>query len=181
MADRIAWLSAVDHEARRFLMVLSCVLLMLMVAFTGYTIVMRYVFDNAPFWGDTVSIFCNIWLVMLAHAITVRERTEIAMQGIYTHIPVKAVMVFDLSWSVMTLAIGLMLIRFGYQAANGVNSEYWELGGLSKRYPMMILPLSGALISLASLVNLAEDLVAIKRRTYRLRFLDNAVSSEKRV
>jgi TRAP-type C4-dicarboxylate transport system permease small subunit len=159
-------------------MALSCVLLLLMVAFTGYTIVMRYVFDNAPFWGDTLSVFCNIWLVMLAHAITVRERSEIAMQGIYSHIPAKAVMVLDLSWSVMTLAVGVLLVWFGYAAANGVNSEYWELGGLSKRYPMMILPLAGSIITLASFVNLIEDVIAIRRKTYRLRFLDNATVAE---
>lgn len=176
MADSIRWLSRIDYQIRSFIMALSCVLLLLMVAFTGYTIVMRYVFNNAPFWGDTASIFCNIWLVMLAHSITVRERSEIAMQGIYSLIPVKVVMVLDFSWSVMTFAVGLMLIWFGYQAANGVNSEYWELGGLSKRYPMMILPLSGTLITLASFVNLIEDVIAIKHKTYRLWFLDDAVS-----
>jgi TRAP-type C4-dicarboxylate transport system permease small subunit len=149
-----------------------------MVAFTGYTIVMRYVFDSAPFWGDTVSVFCNIWLVLLAQAITVRERSEIAMQGIYGHIPAKAVMVLDLSWSVMTFAVGLLLVRFGYAAAIGVNSEYWELGGMSKRYPMMILPIAGSLIALASFVNLVEDGIAIRRKTYRLRFLDSAAASE---
>ena len=85
----------------------------------------------------------------------------------------------DLSWSVMTLAVGVLLIWFGYAAANGVNSEYWELGGLSKRYPMMILPLAGSIITLASLVNLVEDVIAIRRKTYRLRFLDNATLAEK--
>jgi TRAP-type C4-dicarboxylate transport system permease small subunit len=172
MADSGHWLPAADNNIRKLIMALSCVLLLLMVAFTGYTIIMRYVFDNAPFWGDTVSVFCNIWLVMLAHAITVRERSEIAMQGIYRHIPARAVMLLDLSWSVMTLAVGLLLIWFGYAAANGLNSEYWELGGLSKRYPMMILPLAGCLITLASLVNLIEDAVAISRGTYHLRFLE---------
>jgi len=59
-----------------------------------------------------------------------------------------------------------------------VNSEYWELDGLSKRYPMMILPLAGALITLASFVNLVEDGIAIRRKTYRLRFLDKTAASE---
>ena len=159
-------------------MALSCLLLLLMVTFTGYTIVMRYVFDNAPFWGDTVSVFCNIWLVMLAHAITVRERSEIAMQGIYSHIPARAVMVLDLTWSVMTLVVGLLLVKFGYVAASGLTSEYWELGGLPKRYPMMILPLAGFLITVASLVNLVEDAMAIRRGTYHLRFLENVSLSD---
>ena len=169
MADTKHWLPAVDRALRRLLMALCGTLLLLMVAFTGYTIVMRYVFDQAPFWGDTVSVFCNIWLVMLAHAITVRERGEIAMQGLYAYLPAKAVMVLDLGWSVMTLAVGVLLVWFGYVAASGVNSEYWELGGLSKRYPMLILPLAGLLITLASLLNLVEDGVAISRKTYRVR------------
>ena len=33
---------------------------MMMVVFTVYTVVMRYVFQNPPFWGDTLSVFCNM-------------------------------------------------------------------------------------------------------------------------
>ncbi len=40
-------------------------LLALMVVFTVYTVVMRYIFHDPPFWGDTLSVFCNIWLTML--------------------------------------------------------------------------------------------------------------------
>lgn len=178
MADPEHFISRVDNGLRKVIMALSCALLLLMVTFTGYTIVMRYVFNDAPFWGDTVSVFCNIWLVMLAYAITVRERSEIAMQGIYRHIPAMAVMALDLSWSVMTLFIGVLLIWFGYAAANGIHSEYWELGGLSKRYPMLILPLAGLLITLASFVNLVEDLIAVKRGTYHLRFQESVLLAE---
>jgi TRAP-type C4-dicarboxylate transport system permease small subunit len=78
----------------------------------------------------------------------------------------------------MTLAVGMLLVWFGYAAANGVNGEYWELSGLSKRYPMMILPLAGSIITLASLVNIVEDVIAIRRKTYRLRFLDHAAVAE---
>ena len=63
------WIRRLDHVVRLAIMWTSCVLLVLMVSFTIYTVVMRYVFRNPPFWGDTVSLFCNIWLVLIAYAL----------------------------------------------------------------------------------------------------------------
>ena len=54
-----------------------------MVVFTVYTVVMRYVFHDPPFWGDTLSVFCNIWVTMLGYSLAVRDRQDIALRGFY--------------------------------------------------------------------------------------------------
>ena len=139
--------------------IVSCTLLVLMVVFTVYTVVMRYIFKNPPFWGDTVSLFCNIWLVLIAYALAVREREDIASEAVYPYLPPRGVAALRLAWQAMTLAFALFLVWYGLDAALNVPGQFWELGGLPKKYPMMALPLCGLLVALVGACNLAEDLL----------------------
>ena len=134
------WFRAVDRIVRSTIAWFTCSLLVLMVAFTIYTVVMRYVFHDAPFWGDTVALFCNIWLVLLAYALAVRDREDIASEGIYEFLTPKTVLVLRFAWRAMTFVFGALLFWFGLDAALNVPGQYWELGGLPKRAPMMVLP-----------------------------------------
>lgn len=151
------WFSLVDRIVRATITWFTCSLLVLMVAFTIYTVIMRYVFHDPPFWGDTVALFCNIWLVLLAYALAVRERQDIASEGIYEFLPPRIVGALRFAWQGMTFVFGVLLFWFGLDAALNVPGQYWELGGLPKRAPMMVLPLSGALVALVTVFTLAED------------------------
>jgi TRAP-type C4-dicarboxylate transport system permease small subunit len=138
------------------------------VLVTAYTIVMRYAFRNPPFWGDTLTVFCNIWLVLIAYAISVRKREFIAMQGIYGLLPAGWPFALNFVWNVVTAVFGMFVFGFGIGAAMNVPGSYWELGGLPNKVPMAIMPISGALILLAALRNAAED-IALARRKRTLR------------
>jgi TRAP-type C4-dicarboxylate transport system permease small subunit len=152
------WLRRIDAFVRLTIRWLASTLLVLMVTFTIYTVVMRYVFHDPPFWGDTVSMFCNIWLVLMAYALAVRDREDIASEGIYAFLPSRSVVVLKFAWQAMTLAFGVVLFWFGLDAALNVPGQYWELGGLPKKAPMMVLPLCGGLVVLMTACNAAEDL-----------------------
>lgn len=147
----------IDRIVRSTITWFACSLLVLMVAFTIYTVVMRYVFNDPPFWGDTIALFCNIWLVLLAYALAVRDREDIASEGIYEFLTPGTVLVLRFAWRAMTFIFGVLLFWFGLDAALNVPGQYWELGGLPKRAPMMVLPLSGALVALVTAFTLAED------------------------
>ncbi len=143
-------------------------LLVLMVSFTVYTVMMRYVFHNPPFWGDTLSVFCNIWLTMLGYSLAVRDREDIALRGFYNLLPPLAGFLLDLLWNVMVFCFGLYLAWFGWQAAQNVPGMFWELGGLKKTYPMMVMPIAGVLVGLAAAMLVLEDvLVLMGRRPVR--------------
>lgn len=132
------------------LMTICCVMLFAIVILTAYTVFMRYVMNDAPFWGDTTALFANVWLVMLCLAITVRYEESISMQGLYAALPPIIGVSLDVLWNVTTFLFGLFLVWYGWQAAMKVPGMFWELGGLPKRYPMLIMPISGALTSLAA-------------------------------
>lgn len=150
----------IDRFLRRGLAFLCSVLLVMMVAFTCYTVVMRTVFQDPPFWGDTMALFANIWLVMLAFALSIRERESISMQMIYSYLPARIVTALELLWDMLFVATGIFITFYGYQVASRIPGTYWELGNLPKSVPMAILPVSGVLVTLAALFVLVEDLRA---------------------
>jgi TRAP-type C4-dicarboxylate transport system permease small subunit len=139
------------------------VLLGAMVAFTLYTVFMRSVMSDPPFWGDTLTLVANVWLVMLAFALSIRERESIAMQMIYDYVPARVAGLLETLWNLLFVAVGLMMIVYGYEVADRIPGTYWELGNAPKSWLMMILPVSGALVVMAALRVLAEDFRALRR------------------
>lgn len=157
-------MSKIDEHVWRVLSFLCGVLMLVMVGFTLYTIVMRYVFLDPPFWGDTLTMFANIALVMFAFAIATRRNEHIAMQGLYSFISPVIASALEIVWRTLLLAFALLLIVFGFQAAMDIPGQFWELGGLPKRVPMMIMPLSGVMIAIASAIVLKEEIDTFRKR-----------------
>lgn len=139
------------------------VLLAVMVLFTVYTVFMRSVMNDPPFWGDTLTMVANVWLVMLAFGLSIRERESIAMQMIYDYVPARVAGALETVWNLLFLATGLLLVVYGYQVAERIPGTYWELGNAPKSWLMMILPVSGMLVVLAALRVLVEDSRALRR------------------
>ncbi|WP_340107644.1 TRAP transporter small permease [Pikeienuella sp. HZG-20] len=152
-----------DLLLTRGLSIVCGLLLAAMVVFTIYTVVMRTVFMAPPFWGDTLTLFANIWLVMLAFAMAVRAETTFAIESIYALMPERVANAARLLWLVLFAAAGAIMAIWGYEAADRIMGTYWELGNLPKSYPMMILPIAGALVFLASALTIAERLGLVGR------------------
>lgn len=158
------WIERVAARLALVVRILCGVLLGLMVVFTVYTVVMRYVFHNPPFWGDTLSVFCNIWVTMLGYSLAVRDRQDIALRGFYKLISPLAGQLLDLLWNVMVFCFGLYLMWFGWVAAQNVPGMFWELGGLKKMFPMTIMPIAGALAAMAASMLILEDVLVLMGR-----------------
>jgi TRAP-type C4-dicarboxylate transport system permease small subunit len=137
------------------------VLLILMTGFILYTVVMRYVFQDPPFWGDTLAVFANIWLVLMAFSLAVYDREHIAMQGMYDRIPPVIAFAFRFLWDIVILAMGIFMLVYGLELAGNIRGSYHELSGLQKKWPMVILPLFGVLTIIAVLSPIMTSLVAI--------------------
>jgi len=147
-----------DFIILRILPVICGAMLVLMVAFIAYTVIMRTVFLNPPFWGDTLAMFANVWMVFLGLIIAVRERSNIAMEALYQLIPAHYGRWFRKLWAVAFAGFGLLLLTKGYESASRILGSYWELGNLPKSYPLMILPITGVGILVASILSLFRPL-----------------------
>ena len=173
---------ALDLWARKFLTAFCMLMLLMMVFFTVYTVIMRYVFEDPPVWGDLLTVLSNIWLVFIALALTVREKEQIALNLIYSRLPKPMGFAIQQLWTGIICALGVVICVYGWEVVSKMGGKYWEMwyfawenGGLvfkpnymPKKYAMMILPLAGALISLGAFVAVIEDVVRFKRGTFEV-------------
>lgn len=178
----IKFLVSFDLWARKLLTGFCALMLLLMVIFTVYTVIMRYVFENPPVWGDLLTVLSNIWLVFIALVLTVREKEHIALNLIYSRLPTVVGFAIQQLWTAIICALGVVIFIYGMEVVSTMGGKYWEMwhfawenGGIQfkpnympKWYAMMILPISGALISLASLIAIIEDTVHFKRGTFEV-------------
>lgn len=170
----------VDRTVKKVLTAFCAVLLLLMVVFTVYSVVMRYVFENPPVWGDLLTVLSNIWLVFFALALTVRDKDHIALDLIYSWLPLKMAFIIQQFWSLVIFGLGLIMIIYGLDAVSTMGGKYWEMwyfawedGGfvfkpnyMPKKYAIMIVPISGFLVSIAALASILEDFLKLKAGTY---------------
>ena len=178
----VAFLVAIDLWARKLLTAFCVLMLFMMVCFTVYTVVMRYVFENPPVWGDLLTVLSNIWFVFIALALTVREKEHIALNLIYSRLPTRFGFAIQQLWSAVICALGFVICVYGWEVVSTMGGKYWEMwyftwedGGLvfkpnymPKKYAMMILPIAGVLISLGALVAVIEDAVRFRRGTFQV-------------
>lgn len=171
----------VDTAVRKTVTAFCAVLLLLMVVFTVYSVIMRYVFENPPVWGDLLTVLSNIWLVFFALALTVRDRDHIALDLVYSWLPLKLAFAIQQFWSVVIFGIGILMIVYGLEAVATMGGKYWEMwyfawedGGLvfkpnymPKKYAISIVPISGLLVSVAALASILEDSLRLKAGTYQ--------------
>lgn len=170
-----------DRAVRNILTAFCAILLLLMVAFTVYSVVMRYVFENPPVWGDLLTVLSNIWLVFFALALTVRDKDHIALDLIYSWLPLKVSFAVQQFWSLIICGLGLVMIIYGMEAVSTMGGKYWEMwyfawedGGfvfkpnyMPKKYAISIVPISGVLVSIAALASIFEDSMRLRDGTFK--------------
>jgi len=98
-----------------------------MVVFAVYNVVMRYVFENPPVWGDLLTVLSNIWLVFLALALTVRDKNHIALDLVYSWLPKKAAFLIHQFWTLVIFCLGIVMIIYGMEAVDTMGGKYWEM------------------------------------------------------
>ncbi|MEM9575761.1 MAG: TRAP transporter small permease [Pseudomonadota bacterium] len=171
----------IDRAVKKTLTAFCAVLLLAMVAFTVYSVVMRYVFKDPPIWGDLLTVLSNIWLVFFALALTVRDKDHIALDLIYNWLPQKAAFLIQQFWTAVIFCLGLVMIIWGIEAVQTMGGKYWEMwyfaledGGIvfkpnymPKKYAVAIVPISGILVCVAAVASITEDSLRLKAGTYR--------------
>ncbi len=171
----------IDRAVKKVLTAFCAILLLMMVAFTVYTVVMRYVFEDPPVWGDLLTVLSNIWLVFFALALTVRDRDHIALDLIYTWLPRKLAFAIGQFWSLVILGLGIVMIVYGLEAVETMGGKYWEMwyfawedgdivfkpNYMPKKYAVAIVPISGFLVSVAAIASILESSLRLRAGTYQ--------------
>lgn len=144
--------------------------LLAMTLIVLYSVVLRYLFNDPPFWSDVLSTLGNVALVLFGLSVAIRRRDHIAMQAVYEKISPVFALVLDGFWNVLVLIFAVIFTVFGAEAAWKVPGFYWELNMMPEKVPMAMIPISGALLIIASIGVLIQDI----RKFYTLK--DRAAS-----
>lgn len=166
-----AILRRIDHFLDRVTDTVCNLLLLGTTLVVLYSVVMRYVFANPPFWSDIVSTFGNVGMILLGLSISVRHRELIAMQALYEKISPLLALILDSLWNVVILVFAVHFTYHGFEAAQKLPGFYWELDMMPQSYPMMILPIAGVLLIVACLSVVVRDVI----RMLELRACDRRV------
>lgn len=178
MIKLIVW---VDLLVKKALTAFCAIFLLLMVVFAVYNVVMRYVFLNPPVWGDLLTVLSNIWLVFLALALTVRDKDHIALDLIYTWLPLKIVFLIQQFWTFVIFCLGIVMIVYGLEAVATMGGKYWEMwyftwengqfvfkpNYMPKKFAIAIVPISGFLVCVAAIASILEDSFKLRVGTYK--------------
>lgn len=170
----------IDRMVKKTLTAFCAILLLMMVVFTVYTVVMRYVFEDPPVWGDLLTVLSNIWLVFFALALTVRDKDHIALDLIYSWLPLKAAFAIRQFWTMVIFGLSIVMIVYGMEAVSTMGGKYWEMwyfawedGGIvfkpnymPKKYAIAIVPISGILVSIAAIASIIQDTLKLRAGTY---------------
>lgn len=176
----IGFVKWIDQLVKKILTGFCAVFLLLMVVFAVYNVVMRYVFENPPVWGDLLTVLSNIWLVFIALALTVRDKDHIALDLIYSFLPVKFAFAVQQFWTLVIFCLGIVMIIYGIEAVATMGGKYWEMwhftweGGrmvfqpnyMPKKYAIAIVPISGFLVCVGAIASIIEDSYKMRTGTY---------------
>ena len=179
MVKYVVW---IDRLVKKILTGFCSIFLLMMVVFAVYNIVMRYVFENPPVWGDLLTVLSNIWLVFIALALTVRDRDHIALDLIYSWLPIKFAFLVQQFWTLVIFCLGIVMIIYGMEAVNSMGGKYWEMwhfawedgwfafkpNYMPKKYAIAIVPISGLLVCIGAIASIIEDTVRYKRGTFQI-------------
>lgn len=179
MIKYVVW---VDRLVKQILTGFCSIFLLLMVVFAVYNVIMRYVFENPPVWGDLLTVLSNIWLVFIALALTVRDRDHIALDLIYSWLPIKFAFLVQQFWTLVIFCLGVVMIIYGMEAVNSMGGKYWEMwhfewengwfsfkpNYMPKKYAIAIVPISGVLVCIGAIASIIEDTFNFKRGTFKI-------------
>ena len=166
----LKFFNTIDRFIHRMLEAMCSIFLASMVGFTLYNVIMRYVFNNPPVWGDLLTVLSNIWLMFIALALTARDNEHIALNLIYEKLPGKLSLYIKQFWKIMIMVIGIVLIIYGVELVEGMRGKYWEMwyfeislqgiefkeNYMPKKYAVAILPLAGFLTTIGALISFVK-------------------------
>ena len=122
------------------------ILLIADIAITTLTVLGRYVsFIPDPVWSEEVILTLMTYMAVLSAALAIRRGAHIRMSALDRYLPPKLLISLDLLADIAVMALGVVMIVFGFRYALGIGSKgtYISMTFLSKFWMYFPIPLAG--------------------------------------
>ena len=125
-------------------------------------VVLRYGFAKSFLWGEELSLFAFIWCVFLGAAVCQRRRTHFAFDFLEGRLGPRVAAAQRLVVDLLVLVCTLLLLVEGWTFSQLSIQRFSPALGITLFVPTIVIPLSGAFMTMA----LAVDLVRHGRQIW---------------
>ena len=131
---------------------------MLLVVF--YSVVMRYVFNNSPAWGDELSRYLYVWIQLLGGAVCTYYMSHTSVSFLSDKLKGKARRVYMIITNLMFLLIGYLMVRYGWEwMMLNKDTLLAAMAPLTKKVVNFPIPMTGCVIILDSVRHIIDMIV----------------------
>ncbi len=121
------------------------------------TVVMRYGFNASFLWGEELSIFAFIWCVFLGAGVGVRRKIHLSFDFLPNILKGRVAVFQRILIDLSIFAGALLLLVEGWNYAVLSIDRLSPALGISLFVPTLVVPISGAYMILAVLIDLKRD------------------------
>lgn len=135
------------------------IMLALLSAIMGYSVIMRYVFNDSLSWAEEICRYLFVWSTFLSASLCLRRRSSIKIDMLVLSLP------SHLQRIILVVGDVIMLVFFGYMLNGGIKATVgmFESGQTS---PALMLPMYFVFAS--TVVGFALSIVRLLQRMYFL-------------
>jgi TRAP-type transport system small permease protein len=120
-------------------------------------VVLRYVFAMSFLWGEELSLFAFIWCVFLGTAVCSWRHTHFSFDLFSEVLRGRAAGVQRLAVDLCILSVTVVMVVTGWQFSQMSIARLSPALGITLLVPTIIIPVSGVLMSIVCLVDIARD------------------------
>jgi TRAP-type transport system small permease protein len=120
-------------------------------------VVLRYVFATSFLWGEELSLFAFIWCVFLGTVVCSWRRTHFSFDIFSELLTGRTAGAQRLAVDLCVLAVTVTMAFTGWQFSQMSIARLSPALGITLLVPTIVIPLSGALMTLVCLMDIARD------------------------
>ena len=157
----MSWLTAINTRLSRWAMYIACTGLAGLVCVVDYSVIKRYVFNDAPAFAEQVALLLAITVAMFGASAGVRDAGHIGMDTLVALLPKSTHRYIDLIVACINFCFGSVLLAGCLLMAHSVYQSSIPTLGISEAFRYLPPVTAGALIMLFSV----EHLIALFTNT----------------
>lgn len=125
--------------------------LSLLVFIVTYVAVMRYIFNNAPAWGESMALLCMVWFCMISSALGVKQGIHLRMTLIDNILSKRALSILEHLTNILWMTLGILAIWFGISLTKLSGNNIITGLGIPSAVIYAAVPVFGFIVVLVSL------------------------------
>lgn len=142
---------------------LTQMLLLAIVCIVTTQVFCRFALNASLVWSEEVSGWCMVWVVFIGAILLMRRDGLVSIPIFVLLLPPAARAPAVLASRAAAVAASLFLAWYGFWVVAGTFNIVSEATGVSTRYIKLCVPISGALMALYAIANLAADVARLYR------------------